>query len=327
MPPAPLRTAAIACAGLLAALAPFAFQPLVPAIGRYAYLAVAPLALAIGGVVHLVTTPPRASGAVTWWAQHRPLLCLVPWAAAWLVALVQVLGAHRAAKDLAAAVTSGLARTVAGRTEPCFVEGAPWFVMRGGVPYASVIRYGVADSLRPPFGSRGGEVYVLPGEPVAGAASTTSPLRAAPGGCHLRWAPAAGERGAVGQWEEARDSRAAAEPAPRVDAWLEIAGGRVVRVRTAPVDASLRVVWVTQGNSTVVGLGAAAAAAGDGVPVPREFLQSMVRLYPDTAVHWRLEILAPEGDVESASRWSEVPAAILDEIEWPQKRSPSPRIQ
>jgi hypothetical protein len=317
-----LQVAVIAILAVFAALAPFAFQPLVPGIGRYAYLATVPLALALGGVVHATSGAPRFKR----WA----LAGLAPWGVAWAVALFQGVGAHRAAKDLAATVTSSLASTVAERGDggPCFVEGTPWFVRRRGVPFASVARYGLNDSLGPPFREpRRGAIYPFSEGEIERSTDAGRVVRSMPGDCHLRWSPQGTVDGHPdGRWLQV--GRAQAAELPALEAWLEPTGPLTLpHVRTASPQIRHRTLWLTWGNSTLVESTPAPTVAAATSDLPADFLQSMVHLYPGTPVYWRLEALATDGTIERASAWSTLPEPVVEMLRRPQKRSPSPRIQ
>ena len=278
--PTASRGVVLALIATLAALAPFAFQPLVPGIGRYAYLAAVAPALGFGALAGRAWTPARGG-------HPRALarLALVSWSIVWLVALAQVVAAHRDGRRLARTSASALEQAVARRPGPCYVAGAPWFVSRRGVPYASVLRYGLADSLGPPFGAEKRQIYPLP------------PSYAAPDLQRVLGTPAC-----VEEWDEARSTwvsapRTAAPAIERLTALLEwnetTARGRV-RFDSRPLGGH-RLVVLTRGNATVV------EETASGVDVPVDFLQTMARLYPGEPIVWWLERRDGQGTLLAAS--------------------------
>lgn len=274
------RGVALGLLATVAALAPFAFQPLVPGIGRYAYLAAVAPALGFGALAGRAWTPaqdgrPRALARVA----------LVTWSIVWLVALAQVVAAHRDGRRLAKTSVAALEQAVARRPGPCYVAGAPWFVSRRGVPYASVLRYGLADSLGPPFGAEKRQIYPLPAS------------FAAPDLQRVLGAPAC-----VEEWDPARSAwvsspQGTAPSIGRLTASLDwnetTAKGRVRFDSESP--GGHRLVVLTRGNATVV------EETASGVEVPVEFLQTMARLYPGEPMVWWLERRDGQGMLRAAS--------------------------
>ncbi len=148
----------------ISAMAPFAFRPVVPANGRYWYLAAAGAAI---GVVFLAAGLSALLGSRRW-------LRVLPWSLAavvglaWASGLVRNVAAHRRAADAAESVRSALldARPGDGTDAlPLFVTGHPDFLTEPpGINVAPVLRYGLRDGVNPPFvdASAAVDVYPLP---------------------------------------------------------------------------------------------------------------------------------------------------------------------
>ena len=262
-----LRWAVVGGVAVVVALAPFAFQPLVPGIGRYAYLAAVALAVGCGAVVGEVWARRRS------WQRNASLGILAVGLVIHVLALAEVVVSHREARRLSSAVKTSLAIAAQRQGRTCFLAAVPWFVSRRGVPYASVLRYGIEDAVSPPFGFATSPVYPLPPSPptldmhrVLGSSA-----------CVLEW------DGSAQRWEVVRPPDEL--PSERFDASLDWdgAGRRVVRFEPRP-GANHRGVFLTQGNATVVD------ASALGIEVPQDFLQTMARLYPATTVYWWVEV-------------------------------------
>lgn len=273
-----LRRWGYAWAWALVSFLPFSFQPFVPANGRYAYLAAAGLALGFGGFVAAVGAGAgRRRRAVVAAAALTAALGLQ-----WLVLLPGNVAAHRQAGEEARRVSARLADGVVGSAlpGPLFVTGHPVFVRdAGGTPLAQVLRYGLNDSLRPPFRSAGGgpEVYPLPGIGQAPVAA-------------LRWD---GER----ELFEVQPAAVLPTFGARRD------GGEV---RWEPVDHAdgYRLVVATAGNPAFVD----AAAGATGADLPADFVRSMQRLYA-APTYWWVEARAG-GRVVGLSRLQEIETAV-----------------
>jgi hypothetical protein len=262
-----------------AALAPFAFTPFVPANGRYAYLAAAGLAVAASGLAALPGRVPAVAGTAA----------VVALAVHWGVLLVPVVTAHQRAGALAARVADGLAALPGDA--PAFVSGHPLFVeTAGGVPLAQVLRYGLADSVAPPFRASRRAVYPLP-----------RGLAAASRGALARDLPAA----AFPRWDGGRFVPTAPPPAPAPRLRAEVVGSGggvpeavVVRPGSGPAPARYRLRLLTRGNPAEV-----TAASGDGptrLAFPAAHARSMARLYPGPQ-HWWVEGLDAAGRVVATS--------------------------
>ena len=265
------------------ALAPFAFQPFVPGNGRYVYVASVGAALALGRLA----APPAARGT-----GRRVALAALPaaFAIAWAVLLAGSVRVHSQAGETARRVADALAAR-AGELGPgpVFVTGHPIFVEnRAGVPLAQVLRYGLADAVRPPF--RPTELVVHP-LPLLDAADLGPVARGLPRAPRLRWdpsgqrfvavedPPAAGAE--IEAWGpgEAPDGRGAALGAGEV-AFLPPAG--------SPATA-YRLIVSSRGNPAFVDL-PPPEPGGSPVPVrgelPTVFVDSMRHLYGGELYWW-----------------------------------------
>lgn len=238
----------------LLALAPFAFQPFVPANGRFAYLASVGMALALGRLPAVATLPaPRPSFGrrlSRWLAAALPALVLVAWCGLLLSSGREI----RRAGALARRVSDELVSWDRGTPRRAFVEGQPRFLYNAaGIPTAQVLRYGLADSVRPPFADSALEVYPLP----AMAPGGWRPLRRTfPDALLLRW------HDDEGRFREVADTGVPEGP---------------------PGPVRRRLIVAARGNATVVEL-----AAGEGwqSALPREFVRSMAHLYDDEVYAW-----------------------------------------
>src|SRR6185295_748051 len=130
---------------ILLAQAPFAFRPSVPANGRYWYLAAAGAAMSLAFLARwlfAVTRPP--------WRGLAPAAVGLL-AVAWSLLLAGYVGATIEAGRTANRVQTAILR--AGRASAeMFVTRHPDFVLNSSrVPIAQVLRYGLWDSVHPPF--------------------------------------------------------------------------------------------------------------------------------------------------------------------------------
>lgn len=306
-PAAWLRPWAFGWVVVLSGLAPFAFEPVVPATGRYAYLAVLGLALGAGAV---------ASGLAQAGRRHRPALgvaALAAVAAGWAVLLAGNVRTHREAATTAAEVTAQLAAAAAvqpGRT--LFLTGYPYFLTgEGGTPLAQVFHYGLRDAARPPFHAPALDVYPLP--PLAGAellpvlASERPPLL-------LEWHAAT---------REARPAAPAARPELPVFAPVDLpqpprrgrdpAAARDVRVavRVPPggPHASFRLLLAAPINGVVLPVTAKPGPARVLRPrVPGELVAAVDRLYAGETIWWWVEARDAAGAVSGYSPMRPLPA-------------------
>jgi len=305
------------------AFAPFAFQPFVPANGRYAYLAAAGLALALGRLAAAAVGGGRAAAVAA--------LAVGLLAAWWMALLAGSVGDHRRAGELSRRVTADLAAALAAAPAaadappaPVFVVAPPLFLRNAaGVPVAQVLRYGLSDSQQPPFAEPAAATAVYPLPPSRPA--DLAPLAAAlPAARFYLWDAEAGElrsiRPLVARQQARRRSGAGAlaplavagpgepppvsptAPAPSptplpVDrvAWVtpaEVAPAAAVR---------LRLVVASEGNPLLLDL-PPAAAEGEvrSVELPMDYVRSMRRLY-GSPIWWWIEARG-EGRLQAASR-------------------------
>lgn len=279
--PEPLRLWLFAWVWTLAALSPFAFRPSVPANGRYWYVAVAGVVLALAFLAH---------SALLRWAPAFLLLAGVFWG----VLLHESIGVHLEAGETARAVQRELLRTAGGASAPRFLTGHPGFLMNEvGVPAAQVLRYGVWDSVHPPFVEAAVPVYPLP--PLHGF-ELLPVLRGAPGSRVEVWDARLGEiRPAVLPSGLAPAEITAVGPAAgaAVDTSrdvLEVAvpPGRHVR---------FRLIVLSRGNPAMVDLGPEAVQDGTlRAPFPDDFCRTMDRLYGGD-LFWWIEARDAAGEV------------------------------
>lgn len=167
-------------------LAPFGFVGIVPANGRYAYLAVAGVLLVVTGLAAaLVGRWPRAGAVVA-------VIAVSVLAADWRSLLRHHLEANDAASAQVQAVRAEVLR-IASETSAdalLLIEDHPDFVESAlGAPIAKALQYGLAESLRPPFGALDRTVLPMPASITAGARAALGTLR---GAARYRWDAASG---------------------------------------------------------------------------------------------------------------------------------------
>lgn len=203
------RGAAALTLGLLwivIAQAPFSFVPVVPGNGRYWYVAVMGLALAVCSLADLVARqlPTRGNRRdvsqvrARWWVATTVALLLV----CWLPILGRDLGRYLEAGRLARQLQSDVVRLAGHGTgdapqAPLFLFNYPqWLSSAGGAPVAKVFHWGLHDALRPPFVAAEHLIYPLPAPeaaPCAGDLDSARALRSTDLGV-LRWTKAGLER-------------------------------------------------------------------------------------------------------------------------------------
>lgn len=257
----------------LASLAPFAFRPVVPANGRYWYLAAA-------GVVLSLSFLARMRGGF-----------LAPVALFWGVLLHGYLGVYQEAGETARSIQSGLVRSGSAS----FLTGHPDFLTNEtGVPIAQVLRYGVWDAVHPPFVQSAVPVYPLP------------PLRDFEILPILRGAP--GSR--IDQWDsQLRQLRQVVPPAGTAPIELTILGpaeGAAVDTTRDGVQVAMppgqhmrfRLIVVSRGNPAVIDLGPEAVQGGTlRASFPDDFCRTMHRLYGGGEMFWWIEARDAAGGV------------------------------
>lgn len=256
----------------LAALAPFAFRPAVPANGRYWYLAVAGLVL---GLAFLV----RATGS------PRAPVTLVFVGLFWAVLLHGYVGVYKQAGETARSVQEALARSgeIPGLPARRFLTGVPPFLFNDkGVPVAQVLRYGVWDAVHPPFSPAAVPAYPLP------------PLQ----GPELLPIAVGAPESRIDVWDaQSREIRPIA-PTPASAVELAVLGPaeeavvdttrEAAQVRIPPVGHNrFRLIVLSRGNPAVLDLGPEVVQGGTlRAAFPDDFCRSMHRLYGGEMFWW-----------------------------------------
>lgn len=279
---------------ILLAQAPFAFRPSVPANGRYWYLAAA-------GVAMSVTFLARWLFAVT----RPPWRSLAPAAAG----LLAVTWSFLLAGDVGATVEAGRAarrvQTEILRAAEASRSSAEMFVTRhppfllspSQVPIAQVLRYGLWDSVHPPFTRQRISLYPLP--PLAGVellpvtlGEPASPIYEWEGGSLRRFVPPSAP--ALPEFQVLR-------PAP--DAGVR-PGRDLAEVAVPPGGhARFRLIVVSRINGAVFDLDAGALRGGVlRADLPQEMLATSDRLYGRSGHYWWIEARDAAGAVSGFSR-------------------------
>lgn len=297
-------------------LAPFAFQPPVPANGRFAYLAAVGTALALGRLAATAWAGRRATaGKVV--ASWLALALILAIGLFWAVELAGAVGDMRRAGETARRVREELAAAAAAAPAgPLFVAGHPRFLFNeAGVPLAQVLRYGLADSVEPPFAATGvprAKVYPLPEGLTHGARAA---FGAAPGTTRPRprflvWDGEAG----IFRRQPGRVARRVAHIAVAEAGAEPTRGPWEVSFLPVPGAARHRLVVLARGNPAELELAPAAGPAGVAVAqVPEEFVRSMRRLYSGPSfggpIFWWIEARDAQGAL----------LAVSPAREWPQE--------
>jgi hypothetical protein len=232
------------------------------------------------------------------WPVALPAAAVAALAVFWTVLLTGYLATYRQAGRTARAVQTALA-TAAAAAHPgdrLFVTGHPAFIENAaGVPLAQVLRYGLADSVRPPFGEARVPVYPLPpltaaelaplaAMPARSPGPATAPMPATP---ETAPAPLAGGRNRFLAWDAGAARLREILPAPPgggdagapLELTVESATADEVRVAAAPPASGAglryRLIVVAEGNSAIVDLGApqrGLTAAGGSAAGPQRGL-------------------------------------------------------
>lgn len=266
----------------LSAMAPFAFHPVVPANGRYWYLAAAGAAISLAFLTSALAASLGAGAR-----RALPWIAAGLFAAFWMVELAGHAGNMRRAADLARTVQAELLR--AGRVSPrpprIFVTGHPEFLTGpAGVNLAQVLRYGLRDSVGPPFVAPRLPVWPLP--PLAGA-ELVPVLLGAPPGRVLAWDAVAARMRDVAAVPAAAITELEPLTADSSDT-MAGPGSVAVRVPAGPYQR-FRLLLSAPINGTVVDLGLG-ERRGEVLraTLPADFLLTSTRLY-DGPIFWWIE--------------------------------------
>ncbi|HEV8629286.1 MAG TPA: hypothetical protein VGV61_03145 [Thermoanaerobaculia bacterium] len=272
---------------MVTAMAPFAFQPVVPASGRYWYIAAAGAALGLAFLAAAIASAlPRGGWVVGW-------LVVAAFTVPWALNLSAQVRHCRAAADLAGAVRVSLLRLPAV-SGPRFVTGYPSFLTdAGGVPLAQVFHYGLRDAVTPPFHRPALDIVMLP--PLSG--NELTPV--------LRGAPLA----AVAAWDPTRSAWRSPDLPPDALPELVTQPDRAtppmgeLRLRVSPVaGARFRLLLAAPINGAVFDLQQAPSPQGVlRVPLPLDFLRTNDRLY-GSPVYWWVEERDAGGQLIACSR-------------------------
>ena len=283
---------------LLSGLAPFGFEAMVPANGRYGYLAAAGAALVAAS---LLAAAPAARDART--SARAPAPRVVPWIAAlalallWTVALAQHLRACARAADTAQHVRQALLATASqAPAGPRFLTGYPYFLKAAnGDPAAQVLHYGLRDAMNPPFSLPGADVLPLP--PLAGD-ELVAVLRGAGAGRVWEWAddaPRPVSAPPEGSLVELAVDEAAAAPSSPPAALVRLPSGAPYRRFRLLVSAPI--------NGAVFDVPPPAAGSDSlRVEMPRDFLRTNAALYGRSTVYWWLEARDETGALRGYTR-------------------------
>lgn len=273
---------------------PFGTATIVPANGRYAYLATAGVGLLAAAAVmalFIARAPARQL--------RRALVAATLVVGAVYAGLLAVsIRAHVEAGARARAFRTQLVAAAAGRPLPILVAGEPDFVRhaRGpfaGVPIAQIFHWGLADALMPPFEAVDHGVYPLPRFADSGLA----PLLARGDGTLVR----AGVRAGAGARLEA-----VALPIPSVPPVPGLtvrraadAGELAFRVHGLPAGSRARAVIVARGHPDLT----PARDSGEGealVRLPKAVVETMGRLWRGP-IYWWVEARDTTGAIVAAS--------------------------
>ena len=158
-----------------------------PANGRYAYLAIAGVVLALCSLGASIVARWRRAGALL------VAIATIVIALDWLVPLRRCLVAYDEATTLVSALRAdliGVSATHEQENVVLFVDDPPDFIKGGaGEPIAKVLQYGLAESVRPPFGPTARAPMPLP---LAVSRGARLALDALPGTIRYHWDGSAG---------------------------------------------------------------------------------------------------------------------------------------
>ena len=269
---------ALCAAGLwaLLGLAPFGWTVVIPGTGRYSYLSALGAAWLVVEAVRQLVPIGRARLAL---GLAAALLGLT-----WVPILLPVRRAYVVAGELADAGRRELATELgASLGEPLFCAGYPLYVRDAkGTPLAVVFHYGLADSVRPPFGHSRRRVYAL----TEGVVRDLDPLLARGEALTLlRW------RLPGGGWSRERTAgpalaRATASASLRVDGPPEGSVWSATTSRLGFAAASgleYAVLVAAEGNAH---RWAVPTSSGGTAELPLDFLLTMRHLYGSPVFWW-----------------------------------------
>lgn len=285
----PARSWLFSWAWILISQAPFAFHPSVPGNGRYWYLSAVGVALSTAflaqGIFAAVPAPWRMLGP----AAAALLAC------GWGILLAGNLETYRAAGRTARSLQVQLLR--AGRSSArLFLTRYPDFLFNEArIPIAQVDRYGVWDSVHPPFVRERVSLYPLP--PLAGAELLPVALGdpASP----------------IYEWEGGALHRFVPPPAvlPELRVLAPAAGAVVHRERDFVAVAvppgehvRFRLIVVSRINGAVLDLDAGAVRQGVLRTRLPDLLATSDRLYGKGEHYWWIEARNAAGEVSGFSR-------------------------
>lgn len=283
---------------LLSGLAPFGFEAMVPANGRYGYLAAAGAALVAASLLVPAAAVREANASA-----RAPARRWVPWIAmaalalVWAIGLAQHLRACARAADTTQRVRQALlASTPGAPAGPRFLTGYPYFLKApNGEPSAQVFHYGLHDAVNPPFARR--HVNVLPLPPLAGD-ELAPVVRGAGDGRVWEWA------------DDAPRPVSAAAGASLVELPVDEAGvvtpsppAAVVHLPPAAPCRRFRLLVSAPVNGAVFDVPPPAPGSDVlRVEMPRDFLQTNAALYGPTTVYWWLEARDETGALRAYTR-------------------------
>jgi hypothetical protein len=254
-------------------LAPFSFVGLVPANGRYAYLAIAGVVLAVCSL--------GAAIAARWPRTGARIVAIATIAVAidWLVPLLRILPAYDAATERVSALRADLIGVSALHEKDdvvLLVDDPPDFIKGdAGEPIAKVLQYGLAESVRPPFGPALRAPVPLPS---AVGSTARAALDALPGTTRHRW-----------DGNAERLMPVAAEP-PSMPRNLEVdsydpSTGRL-EATCGRCDSTTRAVLLTAALPIVIAPVDEPASGRVGFDVPSDLLRGLGRLADGDAFLW-----------------------------------------
>lgn len=285
-------------AWLLSGLAPFGFEALVPANGRYGYLAAAGAALVAASLLRPAPVAREATASGRAPARRWvPWIAVVALALVWAFGLPQHLRACAQAAETAQRVRQALLATVEqAPAGPRFLTGYPYFLKApNGEPAAQVFHYGLHDAVNPPFARVHANVLPLPS--LAGD-ELAPVVRGAGAGRVWEWtddAPRPVSAANDGSLVELTvdDSAAVTSSPPTAVVQLPPAAPyhRFRLLVSAPVNgAAFDVPSPASGSDAL------------RVEMPRDFLQTNAALYGPTPVYWWLEARDETGALRAYTR-------------------------